>query len=63
MHFGRLAILCEKKRFGIAQAIFHVFLIKMQIFANVCGSSPQPPSGPIVIPEGSLCGSGPDRRR
>ena len=51
--FERLANMCQEKRFGITQAIFFAFLIKMQIFANVCGS-PQPPSGPIVVRGGSI---------
>ena len=32
---------------------FFAFCIKMQIFANVCGSL-QPLSGPIVVPGGSI---------
>ena len=45
-------IFFKKKRLGSPMRFVFAFLIKMQTFANVCGS-PQPPSGPIMVPGGS----------
>jgi len=51
--FERLANMLQEKKVWDHPGDFFAFLIKMQIFANVCGST-QPLSGPIVVPGGSI---------
>ena len=51
--FERLANMLQEKMVWGHLGVFFAFCIKMQIFANVCGSL-QLLSGPIVVPGGSI---------